>query len=135
MIYKILILLIVPFIGLSQHNISISVSEVSSADGNIMVAVYKDSESFLAFEKVYKTGSAQANKGITEVHLADIPEGEYAIAIFHDENGNNELDTNWIGIPKEDVGFSYGKMKTFGPPRFKECAFTLDSHKHISISL
>ena len=33
-----------------------------------------------------------------------LPEGEYAISLFHDENENKELDTNFIGIPKEAFG-------------------------------
>jgi len=46
------------------------------------------------------------------------PKANYAMAIFHDENENDKLDTNWLGIPKEPISaFSNAKLKTFfGPP-------------------
>ncbi|MEP6360832.1 MAG: DUF2141 domain-containing protein, partial [Balneola sp.] len=35
-----------------------------------------------------------------------LPFGEYAIAVYHDKNENGKIDTNLLGIPKEDYGFS-----------------------------
>jgi len=83
--------------------------------------------------EVYMGNSTQAIRGETAVTINNIPNGEYALAVFHDKNGNKELDTNWLGIPKEDVGFSNAKMKTFGPPSFKECAIRLDSDAEIKV--
>lgn len=128
-------LFLFPCLLFAQHNISLEVNNVRTSSGTINVAVYDESEGFLKFDQVYKADSALARKGKTELHITGLPEGEYALAIFHDENGNNKLDTNWLGIPKEDIGFSYGRMKTFGPPQFKECAFRLTNNQKIEISL
>lgn len=124
-----------PLISFSQNKLSIEVSGVPSSDGNIMVALYNTSDSFLKSDLVYKAGSAHAQEGITQVEIEDIPDGEYAIAIFHDANGNDELDTNWLGIPKEDVGFSKSRMKTFGPPSFKECSFKIASDRNSVVQI
>ena len=99
------------------------------------MAVYNNSEAFLSHDEVFKTGSVVAKEGITEVIIDDLPDGEYAIALYHDANGNDELDTNWLGIPKEDVGFSNAKMKTFGPPKFKECAFRMQPVTDVQVAL
>jgi uncharacterized protein (DUF2141 family) len=32
----------------------------------------------------------------------------YAVSVFHDENSNGKLDTNFMGIPREGVGASNG---------------------------
>jgi uncharacterized protein (DUF2141 family) len=48
--------------------------------------------------------------------------GAYAIALFHDENGNGRLDTR-LGIPTEGVGFSRNPRLWFGPPRFSAASF------------
>jgi len=82
----------------------------------------------------FKSDSIAAKKGVTKLSIKDVPEGEYALAIFYDENGNDKLDTNWLGIPKEKVAFSNAKMKTFGPPKFKECAFKLSTDTKINVS-
>ena len=52
----------------------------------------------------------------------DLPSGSYAIALFHDENGNGRLD-RVVGIPTEGVGFSNNPRLRFGPPRFTESRF------------
>lgn len=52
------------------------------------------------------------------------PTGQYAVSVFHDENGNRELDTNFIGIPKEGVGVSNGAKGNFGPPKFRDAKFS-----------
>ena len=107
----------------AQHSLSVEVIGVKNSQGNINIAIYNSSEDFLKFDKVYKTDSIEAQSGITKILIEDLPIGSYALAIFHDENGNDELDTNWLGIPREAVGFSKAKMKTFGPPSFKDCLF------------
>ena len=40
-----------------------------------------------------------------------------------------------LGIPKEQIAFSKGKMKMFGPPKYKECVFTVNSNIEMNISL
>ncbi len=124
-----------PMLALSQNRLSVSVEGVKTSNGQISVAVYDHSEGFLKFDQVYKCDSIKARKGITHINIEDLPEGEYALAIFHDENGNNKLDTNWLGIPKEAIGFSRAKMKTFGPPSFRECALKIVSDSEIRITL
>ena len=123
------------FSAFSQNQLSVMVHGVPQSKGKINVAVYNDAEGFLEFDKVYKCDSIAANKGVTKIAIDDLPIGEYALAIFYDENGNDKLDTNWMGIPKEKVAFSKAKMKTFGPPKYKECVFKVTSDTKIEISL
>lgn len=127
--------LLLPLFGMAQNTLSVVVNKVGCDSGEVHIALYTEAEGFLKFEKVYRNGSASANKGTTEVTIEDLPKGMYAVAVFHDKNGNGELDTNWLGIPKEDVGFSKAKMKMFGPPSFKECCFELNSDTRIQVYL
>lgn len=127
--------LLLPLMGMAQNELIIEVQGVQSSNGNINIAVYNQAESFLKFEGVYLSDSTRANAGHTQVKISNLPSGEYALAVFHDENGNNILDTNWLGIPKEPVGFSNARMKTFGPPSFKDCSFRLSSNQAVKISL
>ena len=130
------IFLILPIVGISQQNtLTVQVVGVSSDSGNIMLAVYDKADGFLKEEHALMGIRAKATSGITELRINDLPEGQYALALYHDKNGNEELDTNWLGIPKEPIGFSNSKMKTFGPPGFEDCAFLFKSDKQIQISL
>ena len=40
------------------------------------------------------------------IHRFDIAEGEYVIAIYQDTNNNGDMDTNFLGIPKEPFAIS-----------------------------
>ena len=56
-----------------------------------------------------------------------LPCGEYAVKVFHDENGNGELDKGVFGIPAEAYGFSNDARGSMGPPEYEKAAFQLDS--------
>lgn len=121
------------FSAFGQHTLSVSLYNTPSSDGAVKVAVYDSEGTFLKFDNVYKSGSAKADKNKVVVQIEDVAEGKYAIAVFHDANDNNELDTNWLGIPREKVAFSKAKMKAFGPPKFKECAFTVNQDTQVDV--
>lgn len=129
------LLFIFPLIAAGQIQLSVFVEGVKNSLGNINVAVYNQAEGFLKFDTVFKSGHTRAVEGVTHLYIDNLPEGEYALAVFHDENENNELDTSWLGIPKEAYGFSKGKVKLFGPPSFDECAMKISTNREIHITL
>jgi uncharacterized protein (DUF2141 family) len=49
--------------------------------------------------------------------------GEYAVRVFHDENKNEIIDTNILGIPTEDYGYSNNVSSWFGPPSWDRAKF------------
>lgn len=58
-------------------------------------------------------------------HFAiEMPAGDYALSIVHDENGNGKLDTR-LFIPREGFAFSNNPRIMFGPPSFSSARFTL----------
>ena len=124
-----------PFMVVAQNTLTIVVENVESSDGYIAVGVYTDTDSFLKEGKTFTGVFAKAEMGTTRIELPDLPNDTYAICIFHDENANKEMDTNFFGIPKEPLGFSIGKLKTFGPPSFEECSFEMTSDFEIKIPI
>lgn len=45
--------------------------------------------------------------------------------VVHDENSNNILDTNWVGMPKEGIGMSNNAKGRMGPPKYLDASFTV----------
>jgi uncharacterized protein (DUF2141 family) len=69
------------------------------------------------------------------VSIGDLPPGKYAISLFHDLDGDAEMDTNFVGFPKEPFGFS-APMGKFGPPKFDEAAIEFSGENtSVEISL
>ena len=55
--------------------------------------------------------------------------GEYAVRVFHDENKNGKIDTNFLGIPDEDYGYSNDASAWFGPPSWDKAKFIFNQPK------
>ena len=64
----------------------------------------------------------------------ELKEGSYAIRYFHDENSNKELDMNFLGIPKEGIGFSNDAYGKFGPKDFEEWLFDVKDNTEIKLT-
>lgn len=77
-----------------------------------------------------------SNRGKTPTQIKDLPAGEYALVVFHDANSNGLMDKNFIGIPREWLGFS-NRYWPEGPPTFARAAFMLaeDETKVIDVNL
>lgn len=58
-----------------------------------------------------------------------LADGHYAIACFHDENGNRMLDTHFFGIPSEGTGASNGARSLLGPPTYDDARFHLSTQE------
>lgn len=64
-----------------------------------------------------------------------LPEGKYGIIAFHDTNGNEKLDTNFLGVPEEPYGFSNNARGLVSKPDFEETIIALDKPKQITFDL
>lgn len=110
--------------GISQsYTVEFVIKNVKNDEGVISAALFSGEDNFPDKEKALFNTTVSASKGETKVRFEDIPAGEYALAVFHDENNNKDLDTNFIGIPKEGYGFSNNSKATFGPPKYKDAKF------------
>ena len=130
-----LIFVITIFLFLSEHlkahELKINISKLKK--GKIGIVIF-DSED--GFPKEANKAIFKAFKDPSEFPLIlKFTDGKYAISIFQDSNNNTKLDTNFLGIPKEDFGFSNNKIGLFGPPSFKESSIELFSDKSIEIEL
>jgi len=52
--------------------------------------------------------------------------GDYAIAVYHDENANRTFDKNAFGLPAEPWGISNNPKIRFAPPHVEEALFAVD---------
>lgn len=99
----------------------IYVKGVQNTKGNILVSVFNDAEAFPKDENraAYKI-KAVPMMDETIITIYNVPPGDYAVAVMHDENANGKMDKKGLGFPKEPFGFSNDAMGTFGPPKFKK---------------
>jgi uncharacterized protein (DUF2141 family) len=131
--FKILIgLLITIFIGRAS-SLKVDIEGVRSSKGMIYVGIFNNSKTFLTMKGLYRWMRVRPKRGRISCKFRNIPRGRYAVALFHDENGNEELDMNSMGFPKE--GYAISGRSGFGMPSFKECSFPVNSNKRYRVHL
>lgn len=113
----------------SGGDLEITVEGIRDAEGNVMVALHDESgmEGFPGANGAIAAQWVRAAPGSQRFVFLDLPPGQYAVAVFHDENGNDELDTNILGIPTEGTGFSRNAQGNFGPPSFHDAAVEISA--------
>ncbi len=112
-----------PLAAPPRGELRVNVSNLARIGGKVWVGIYASSEDFLDRSRALLYYQAVTVTGSLTLHIPDLPAGTYAVALFHDENDNGELDTNFLGLPTEPWAFS-GEPKTrLRLPRFDEVEF------------
>ena len=109
-------------------NLTVHVSGARNAKGKIRVALFSDGKGFPndASQTVHTQAADIDPQTLSaQVVFAGLPAGVYAVSVFHDENMNEKLDKNFMGVPKEGYGASNNPKKKMGPPNFDEAKFQL----------
>ena len=107
-------------------DLTVVVTDVHSDKGTVNVAVYDSEASYMQLPLAKAKARKPATPGEVVFIFHDLPAGRYAVTSYHDENGNDKLDKNVLGIPSEGYGFSNDAQGTAGPAKYRQAAFTVD---------
>jgi uncharacterized protein (DUF2141 family) len=137
---SILVLLLVAFVTTAfrsetQGSLQISLSNITKT-GKINVAIYREGGEFPDDKFLVKSQSGDCKSGVCTFTFQDLPFGEYAIAIYQDEDGDGKLNTGAFGVPTEPFAFSNNFKPRWGGPSFEKCSFKFEQDKQsISITM
>ena len=118
---------------LSAQTLTIEVRGIEKVKGQLYVAFYSSEDTFL---KKPLTGlRVEVTDTVLTIPCQGLPAGEYAFALFQDENGNGRLDTAAFGVPTEKSGFSNNAKGIMGPPSYDKWLFWLQKDTWMVIDL
>ena len=137
------------FTLLLLFSLNISADELTSnisgqtREGVLSLAIYDNAEAYNYSVKGEKRSEEGVFSGIEtfielkESHefVIDLPEGIYAIALFVDANKNLKIDKNFLGIPKEQFGFSNNAIGKLSAPSFEQATFKVEKNTLQNIKL
>jgi len=105
--------------------ITLEVDGFKSKEGQTVISVYNNDDSFLEMEEAIKTMKMPISGNKMTIVVEGLPAGTYAIGVLHDEDKNGKLK-QWLGFgpPKEGVGMS---RNPDGFPKFDKCKFKLEA--------
>lgn len=124
------------FEGSVNQNLKITITRLHNNNGVVLVSLFKDGNGYPDdAAKAYGKEKAYIVDKIATIIFKNIPPGSYAVAILHDENNNQKMDKNMLGIPKEGYGFSNNVSAAFGPPSYKKASFNHNAATVTSIQI
>ncbi len=132
---KIILGVLVSISSLMANSIDVEITNILNKNGDVKIGLYNKAKDFSKVDKVYKNIAIKIGSKTVKYKFINIPNGTYAIAIFHDENQNGKIDKNFLGIPKEGYGFSNNIRPAFRSANFEESKFELNKNKILSIEM
>jgi uncharacterized protein (DUF2141 family) len=105
--------------------IIVTIDGLHSAQGNVFVGLYASPAKFLNGNQSDAQKKVRASTAPITVTFDNLRPGTYAVGAFHDENANDHLDTNFLGLPIEGYALSNGVRAVIAKPTFQQAAFTV----------
>jgi uncharacterized protein (DUF2141 family) len=109
-------------------DITVVITDLRNAEGEILISLYDQAEGFPKDREAIIRSAAVAPDASGQVTIVfeDLPHGDYAIAVLHDEDTSQDMTFGAFHLPKEGYCFSNNVKVRFRPPKFKKTKFTLD---------
>ncbi len=114
-------------------DVTVQINQIEKNQGHLLVSIFAGKENYNA-NKAKSSLMVKVSKKSHSIIFKNIPNGSYAIKLYHDENDNKKLDMNLFGIPSEGYGFS-NNVGAYGPANFKDASFNITHNKTLKIDL
>ncbi len=126
--YLIFVFFVLSFAAFGGNGkLKIEIVGIKGSKGKILVNLFSNAKGFPTNPKyAYRTAELDIKEGKAYVEFTDLPYGDYAVAVLHDENDNKKMDYNLVGMPKEGYCFSNNYRPTFKNPSFRQAGFFLE---------
>ncbi|WP_051209908.1 DUF2141 domain-containing protein [Gelidibacter mesophilus] len=129
------IALITGFFANDNPKLTINITNIESIKGKVVIGVYSSGKNFLKDGAEVKNYTFKVDGKSKQIVITDLPKGDYAISMYHDENSDDECNLNFLGIPKEGYGFSNNIKPKFSAPTYEDCKFSLVKDEFLTIKL
>ncbi|MCD4683653.1 MAG: DUF2141 domain-containing protein [Bacteroidales bacterium] len=108
----------------TRGTLIIEIESFRNDDGQVAISIHSGEEGFPGgHETMVQAKYAKIKDGKAIAEFDNLLFGEYGVSAYHDENANEKLDTNWLGIPKEGTGASNNAKGKMGPPKYEDAKF------------
>jgi uncharacterized protein len=108
-------------------SLTLDFTGVHSAQGRVMVSLCGDAAGRFPGGCTTLSGTAPAAEGQVSVRVENVPDGNYAVQAFHDENGNHTAE-----VPPE--GYAFGNDAAW-PPSFSAAAVKVSGDSRTSLRM
>ncbi|MDB9305386.1 DUF2141 domain-containing protein [Nodularia spumigena] len=112
--------------GNFQGNLTVEIDGLRNTEGQVCVSIFANSQGFPNnSDRVLKRQCTKITDTSLKVTFDNLDAGSYAVALIHDQNKDQILNRNNLGMPLEGFGFSRNPEVRTSPPKFSNAAFLL----------
>lgn len=120
------VMLVLFALPLYAADITATITGFENSEGRLQFSMFPKSQQALfpmeTGEAEY-VSNAEIHNGEAIITIKDVPPGEYAVFVYHDSNGNNDMDHQWYGPPIEAFGYYIPFKVRLMPPDFGDVSF------------
>jgi uncharacterized protein (DUF2141 family) len=110
----------------AAETLTVRIVGFDAVEGDVHAALYDNAEAFPDSDKMLDEREVVLTGPAAEITFDGLEASRsYAVAVYHDANGNDEFDQGFLGIPRERYGFSRNPRVFLRAPRFEEAAVEL----------
>ena len=124
-------------VALQAQTLTVVATGLKNDKGEVQFSLYNKEGTIpdKTLSKYYKMKRVPITGTTAKAVFKDLPDGRYAVSVFHDENNNGKIDKGLI-MPEEGVGLSnYKTINFFNLPNFKKASFLLNQDKEVKIGI
>lgn len=122
----------------ATSTLTVVVDGITNKQGQVCLRVFSNEQGFpLGSRGEVKSGCTQIKGNSVTKQFYGLKPGTYAVAVVDDQNGDNKLNTDFFGIPKEGFGISNNPTVSIqtGTPKFRTASFSLVKNATIKIHM
>lgn len=105
----------------NTSTITVVIEKLTTDEGEVFGSLYSEKTFLISNPEL--TAKAEIKNGTAVLIFENVPRGVYGVTAFHDENGNEKMDFEATGMPKENYGSSNNKFNPYGPPTWSDARF------------
>lgn len=122
----------------STSTLTVVIDGLRHKSGQVCMRIFSGEQGFP------DTNTSEVQSGCTRItgnsvkkQFSGLKPGTYAVAVVDDQNGDNKLNKDFLGIPKEGFGISKNPTVSIltGTPKFREASFSLRENTTIKINM
>ncbi len=111
--------------------LTVTLENIGKQTGEIRLGVY-DAAGYDG-GKAVAGAEVAVTAGTVSVTVEGLAPGEYGIKLYHDVNGDGEMNSNPFGMPTEPFAFSNNAKGRFGPASWDDARFEVTADGAVQI--
>ena len=102
--------------------ITLTVTDIRTPQGKLSIGLFSSEEGYNSGNRIGGI-LADVSSNTVQVEFKNLPEGHYAIRLYHDVDSSSAMNTNIFGLPAEPYAFSNNAKGQMGPAKWNAVNF------------